>query len=213
MTIWTRLSDLELAYEPPLGYTFEQLRREDIPALIARLQVWDPGIGAGSLKHYLDPRYYEAYTSLAGEDHAASIVYIGKRGDELVCMASLRIDDSAKVLFGEFGIVSPLHRGRGLSSFAGAAMIAHAYAARVAVALTYVTLRTPALQQSLEQVGFRPVGIVPCSDRELTEKGARHVSEVLYARVFARPESIQEPEVSDMTPAVARIWYAMGFPV
>ncbi|HVE09685.1 MAG TPA: hypothetical protein VNE00_20690 [Paraburkholderia sp.] len=42
------------------------------------------------------------------------------------------------------------------------------------------------MQWLLERAGFRPIGIMPCADRELVAPGeVTHVNEILYAKVYA----------------------------
>jgi hypothetical protein len=204
---WVSLHDLRLVYTPPDGYVFEKLMAGDIPALVDALTAWYPNIKGGSISRYLDPRFYEQQVSLEGGPQRSTIVYVGKTGGKIVCMASLRCDASAQTLFGEFGAIDPAHRSRGLVAFSGAVMLAQAVALEAAVIFSFVTLQTAGLQYSLEKAGFHPVGILPCSDREWQPDGeARHVSEVLYARVMARPSQIIEPDEAFMTSSVRALW-------
>ena len=204
---WVSLYDLRLDYKPPEGYAFETLKAADIPAVVDALTAWYPNIRSGSVSRYLDRRFYEEQTALEGGPDRPTVVYVGKNQGNIVCMASLRRDASARTLFGEFGAIDPAHRSRGLVAFSGAVMLAQAAALGVAVIYSYVTMQTAGLQYSLEKAGFHPVGVLPCSDREWQPDGeARHVSEVLYARILASPTQAIEPDVTAMTPSVLALW-------
>jgi len=205
--LWIPLGDLPADDPTPDCYSYEQLQRADVTKLIAGIARWYPDIEVGSGRHYLEPSFYTEETSLAGEKEKSRIVYVGKFSGEIVAAMCLEVNTDSSVLYSRFGVCAPDHRRTGASLFAAYVIDAQARALGLAMAYCYVTLKSPAMQRMLEKADFRPVGILPCSDRELVAPGVvKHVTEVLYAKVYASPDQLADVSRDQMSEKVKHLW-------
>lgn len=208
---WVDLVDLPPDATAPEGYTQHQLERSEIPALTASIARWYPNISAGSERALLQQGFYENDVELLGEEPRDTIVYVGKTEGKIISVACIKRELQRSALFGMFGAIDPKHRGARLAAFGSYVLDAQAKSMGMAMAYTYVTLKMPALQKALERGGFRPVGILPCSDRELVSPGVvKHVYEVIYAKVYATPENQLSVSEANMTAAVSALWQLVG---
>jgi hypothetical protein len=74
----------------PHGYRAEQLKRSDIPELIRCFKVWFPDVTVGAENCYQREDFYNREVFLEGGAERDVIVFLIKRDQELVAMASLQ---------------------------------------------------------------------------------------------------------------------------
>ncbi|AZF32156.1 hypothetical protein C4J89_2681 [Pseudomonas sp. R4-35-07] len=204
---WPLLTELPKNTITPTEYNYEQLERNDIDLLCALIKSWYPDISVGSGKKYIDPRFYEAKVYFSGEETKDVIVYIGRHGEEIVCALCLEVDRDALTLHSRYGVCAPAQRGTGATLFAAYIVDALAQAMGIAMAFSYVTMKSKAMQQFTERAGFEPVGILRFSDVELDENGeVRHVTEAIYAKYFKEAITLQSVSETNMTLKLKRLW-------
>jgi hypothetical protein len=73
---WPRIDDISAKVPLPDGYRFEQLRRSEIPLLIAGLRAWFPGIAVGTASCHLCGDFYTRAASLVGESETDVLVIL-----------------------------------------------------------------------------------------------------------------------------------------
>jgi hypothetical protein len=94
------------------------------------------------------------------------------------------------------------HAVLGLAEAAGRAM---------GVGLIYgmATLKIPYMQQALERMGWKLIGITPY-DREMVAPGVvKRVFEAVYAKVLDRDEDLLRPDPQNLTPATRALFDAL----
>ncbi|WP_123413546.1 hypothetical protein [Pseudomonas brassicacearum] len=204
---WPLLTELPKNTITPVDYNYEQLERRDIDTLCELIESWYPDISVGSGKKYIDPQFYGTKVYFSGEDTKDVIVYIGRYGEDIVCALCLEVDRDALTLHSRYGVCAPMHRGTGATLFAAYVVDALAQAMGIAMAYSYVTMKSKAMQQFTERAGFEPVGILRFSDVELDENGEiQHVTEAVYAKYFKEIETLQSVSETNMTPKLKRLW-------
>lgn len=204
---WPPLTELPKNTITPAEYSYEQLRRCDIELLCELIKSWYPDIRVGSGKKYIDPRFYGTKVYFPGEETQDVIVYIGRHGEEIVCALCLEVDRDALTLHSRYGVCAPQHRGTGATLFAAYIVDALVQPMGIAMAYSYVTMKSKAMQQFTERAGFEPVGILRFSDVELDEHGQiQHVTEAVYAKYFKEVETLQRVSEVNMTPKLKRLW-------
>ena len=204
---WPPLTELPKNTITPAEYSYEQLKRSDIELLCELIKSWYPDISVGSGKKYIDPRFYGTKVYFPGEETKDVIVYIGRHGEEIVCALCLEVDRDALTLHSRYGVCAPQHRGTGATLFAAYIVDALAQPMGIAMAYSYVTMKSKAMQQFTERAGFEPVGILRFSDVELDEHGEiQHVTEAVYAKYFKEIETLQSVSEANMTPKLKRLW-------
>jgi hypothetical protein len=204
---WPVLTDLPKNTLTPPDYNYEQLQRSDIDHLCELIKSWYPDISVGSGRKYVDPQFYATQAHFSGEEAKDIIVYIGRYRTEIVCALCLEIDRDAMTLHSRYGVCAPAHRGTGATLFAAYIVDALAEVMDIAMAYSYVTMKSKAMQQFTERAGFEPVGILRFSDVELDEqREARHVTEAIYAKYFKPTASLQNVSDTNMTPKLKRLW-------
>ena len=85
---WPQIDDISAKVLLPHGYRLEQLRRSEIPLLVASLRGWYPDITVGSASCYLREDFYTRAVFLAGEPETDVIVILVKSDQELAAMYS-----------------------------------------------------------------------------------------------------------------------------
>lgn len=209
-SIWPSLDDLPPNTITPPGYTYQQLRRDQIQDLARLIHTWYPDISIGSGKHYVDPNFYENQVSLFSEPETDTIVYVGMYEEKIVCAMGMQYFSESNNLFSRFGVCAPEHRGTGATLFAGFAMDALAGAMKIAMVYAYVTLKNKSMQQMSERAGMRPVGILPFSDIELNNSGeAVYVAEALYVKTYEDLDTMQPISIDNLTPRLQDIFRAV----
>ena len=204
---WIPLHDLPADKVTPPCYHYEQLKRDDINELLSGISDWYPDIEVGSGRRYLDHSFYAEQTYLAGETVKDRITYVGKFEGKIIAAMCLELHHDSSVIYSRFGVCAPQHRRTGASLFAAYAIDAQAKGLGLAMAYCYVTLKSPAMQLMLEKAGFRPVGILPCSDREMVApQDVKYVTEVLYCKTYAHSSEIATVAPEQMSEQVRRLW-------
>ena len=196
----------------PPGYSLWQLSRLDVQKLTRKVLEWHPNIRHGDGARFTRAEYYLNSVSLKHEIARDTVVYVGRKNDELVCMVCVERDCDTKDLYGRLGIVDPLHRRSGVGIIVMELIEHIAQALGMANVYTYATLHDSAVQHLLEKAGYTPVGVIPGRDREYiqTRNEIVRVSEVLYLKSFSRSERILTPSPKNMTTAVKKIWRSIN---
>ncbi|MGY2402212.1 GNAT family N-acetyltransferase [Pseudomonas sp. SDO5271_S396] len=196
----------------PEGYTIVQLSRPDVEELARRVLDWHPNIRYGDGARFTRTAYYLDSVSLKHEVERDSVVYVGRKEGELVCMVCLERDPDTQNLYGRIGIVDARHRRSGLGVVVMELMEQAALLQGMASIHTYATLNDSAVQHLLERVGFCPVGIVLGRDREFIQGSNEivRVPEVLYIKYLPHQERDLTPSPENMTPRVQRLWQSMN---
>ncbi|GAB2923789.1 hypothetical protein GCM10027093_73940 [Paraburkholderia jirisanensis] len=208
MKKWTDIEALPRDTLTPAQYTWKQLVPEDIDELIRGIRQWWPDISFGSGRVYVDDAFYRDRTSFHGDPERDIIVYVGRYEGAIISVLCLERFPDSLTLLGRFGACAEEHRGTGSALFAGYIMDQQAKTMGYAMVYSYVTLKSKGMQALLEHAGFRPVGIVPCSDRELVGPGVvGHVNEVLYAKVYVPAKAILPVDQQCMTDSVQALWH------
>jgi hypothetical protein len=205
---WASLHTLPVHTVTPDGYEHEQLRRDDIEAVVRNIRNWYPDISVGAAHGFVDASFYQRRVCLAGEPETDVIVYVCKRAGEIVSMTAIERDSTSATLQGRLAVVCPEHRNSGLARFGPFILDHQASAMGMALAYSRVSLKHVYAQRLVERAGFMLVGIMPASDREVVHPGVvRHVPEALYAKVYA-PRNMQFFPADDcMTDEVRRMWH------
>jgi len=209
---WPSVDVISDQAQLPDGYRYQQLRRGDVPSLIAAIAAWYPDVSVGAASSYLEVDFYEAEATLDDETERDLWVVLVWHGDELAAFASWDRERAAQTLYARFGVVSPNHRGAKLAirlmqfgEAAGRAMGA-------GFIYTMATLKSPHMQQALERAGYRLLGLAPGYDRELIAPGiVKRVYEAYYAKVLVPDEELLRPDSSNMT-AKTKELYKLLFP-
>ena len=64
---WPSVDVISDQAQLPDGYRYQQLRRSDVPALIAAIAAWYPDVSVGAASSYLEVDFYEAEATLDDE--------------------------------------------------------------------------------------------------------------------------------------------------
>jgi hypothetical protein len=204
---WAALSTLTVDTATPSGYRYEQLSREDIPETVQSIREWHPDVSVGSASGFHHQSFYEHHACLAGEAERDLIVYVCKCANKVVALMSIERHVESALIHSRLAAVSPAHRHSGLANFGAFIMDQQARAMGIAMAYNHVSLKTLYAQKMMERNGFKLVGIVPASDREMITPGiVKHVPEALYVKMYAPAEKLLVPNQASMTPSVREMW-------
>jgi len=203
---WPSVDELTAKAPPPNGYRYEYLRPGDVPALIAALQTWYPGIAVGNASCHLREAFYEDKVCTNERFERDWLVVVFKKDTELTGMLSVERDTDSEVLYGRLGAISPRHRGSRLSR--SIPLLAEALGRTIGAGMVYglATMAHPYMQATFERVGWRLSGIMSGFDKEIIAPGqVRRVYEAIYVKVLAL-EELWRPRTQDMTPAVRTLF-------
>ncbi|WP_339485531.1 hypothetical protein [Pseudomonas sp. EL_65y_Pfl2_R95] len=203
---WPLLSHLPADTATPADYIYDQLARADIPELVAGMKQWFPDLVVGIGRYYSDASFYHDRVYLKGEQERDIIVYVGRYDGRIISAICIEKNDDSCTLMGKYGVCSPEHRRSGASIFAGYIMDALAEYLGVAMAYSFVTLKSKGMQAMLERDGFKPVGILPFSDREKVNGTVMHVNEVIYAKRYKDRCELLPVSTDNMTNSVKQLW-------
>ena len=198
--LWPNVEVISQQVKLPDGYSYQLLRRGDVPALIDAISAWYPDVFVGAASGYLNTDFYETEATLDGEVERDLWVVQIRFGQELAGFASWDRERAAQTIYARFGVVSPNHRGAKLAVRLMQFGEAAARAMDAGFIYTLATLKTPHMQQALERAGYRLLGFAPGYDRELIAPGiVKRVYEAFYAKVLVPDEELLRPDVSNMT--------------
>jgi hypothetical protein len=206
---WPSVDEIERRAPLPAGYHYEYLRWEQVPALIAGLQEWYPGIEAGNASCHLRAQFYRDKVCLDGrlEQEQDFLVILFMQGSEMAGMFSVERDIDSEVLYGRICAIAPKHRGAYLSRNVLLLEEQLGLAMKMGMVYGLATLRYPHMQATFERMGWQLIGITPGFDREMVAPGVvKRVYEAVYAKVLAPPEELLRPRAQDMTPAAKALF-------
>ena len=204
---WPNVNAISDQAPLPESYRYAQLRRTDVPALIAAISDWYPDVSVGAASCYLDPSFYEEDASLAGEGERDLWIVLIWQENELAGFGSWDRERAAETLYARFGVVSPKHRGAKLAVRMMQLGEAVGRAMGAGFIYTMATLKVPHMQQALERAGYQLLGIAPGYDRELVSPGVvKRVYEAYYAKVLVPESELLRPDVSNMTPKTRELF-------
>jgi hypothetical protein len=209
---WPDPEALSAMWSLPEGYRNESLRRADIPALIAAINVWHPDVAVGAASCYLREDFYVEKVFLAGETEKDVIVLVTRFNDQLAGMGSWEREPDALTLYARFGAIAPEHRGAKL------AVRAMEFGERLGRAMGagfiygMATLTIPNMQLALERAGYQLLGFTPGYDREVVAPGVvKRVYEAVYAKVLVTDEELLRPDPKNLSPK-AKALFDVLFP-
>ncbi|MFO1414207.1 MAG: GNAT family N-acetyltransferase [Burkholderiales bacterium] len=209
---WPTVAELARLVPLPAGYAYEQLRRADVPELIAAIERWHPDIRVGAGSAYLRPAFYDEKVTLAGEAERDTYAVVFRHQGAMAGVWSWDREPDALTIYGRLLVVAPEHRG---SKIAASAMLGTERLARQCGAeFMYVmaTLKVPHMAMALERAGYHLLGFLPGYDREVVADGTvRRVFEAVYAKVLVPESALLRPDPAQMTPR-ARALFEATFP-
>ena len=204
---WVAIDELSSKLPIPDGYRAEQLKRADIPELIRCLKVWFPDVTVGAESCYQREDFYSREASLEGEPERDVIVFLIKKDQELVGMASLQRSEDTLTLYGRLGAIAPRYRGAKLAYLGPALLEAMGRAMGMEVVYGLAEFTIPNMQMVLERAGFQIVGIVPASDRLMVAPGViKRVYEAIYVKVLVADADVLRPQPQSMTPRTKALY-------
>lgn len=204
---WVGIAELSSKLPIPHSYRAEQLKRSDIPELIRCFKVWFPDVTVGAESCYQREDFYSREVSLEGEPERDVIVFLFKKDQELVAMASLQRFEDTLTLYGRIGAIAPRHRGEKLAYIGPALLEAAGRAMGMEVIYGLAEFTIPNMQMVFERAGFQIVGIVPGSDRLMVAPGVnKRVYEAIYVKVLAADAEILRPQAESMTPRTKALY-------
>jgi hypothetical protein len=199
---WIDLEDVADPAVLPPGYEIEQLARPDVAELIAALGSWFPDIRAGAASCYLREDFYARKVFLAGEpgEERDIAVMLIRKNDELVAMWSCERNRDTRTLYGRLGAIAPHHRGVRLTR--AAMRLGEVVGRAMGAGMIYgmATLKHPFMQQTLENLGWKLVGIAPYDRDEVTPGVVKRVFEALYVKMLADEGELLRPDPDSLTP-------------
>lgn len=204
---WPSVQEIERRAPLPAGYHYQYLGRQQVPALIAALQAWYPGIEVGNASCHLRPAFYADKVCLDGDLEQDFLEILFMHGSEMAGMFSVERDLDSQVLYGRICAIAPMHRGAHLSR--NVLLLEEELGRAMGMGMVYglATLRYPHMQATFERMGWQLIGITPGFDREAVAPGTiKRVYEAVYAKVLAPPEELLRPRAGDMTPAVKALF-------
>ncbi|MEO8136448.1 MAG: hypothetical protein ABI831_21040 [Betaproteobacteria bacterium] len=113
---WPTIEQFSAMTPLPDGYSFERLKRADIPALIEAIKAWHPDIAVGGGSCYLREDFYTEHVCLDGESEKNILVALFRYGDEMAGMRSWEQEPDALTLYARLIIIAPSHRSAKLAS-------------------------------------------------------------------------------------------------
>src|SRR5262245_41224954 len=152
-------------------------------------------------------KFYSRDVSLEGEPERDVIVFLVKKDQELVAIASLQRSEDTLTLYGRLGVIAPRYRGEKLAYMGPALLEAVGRAMGMEVIYLLAEFTIPNMQRVMERAGFQIVGIVPASDRLMVAPGViKRVHEAYYVKVLAADAEILRPQVESMTPRTKALY-------
>lgn len=199
------------AFEPPAGYTLEQMTREDIEPLTALLPAWYPAIAVGAESIHLEPAFYERQFFLRGGSNDRPLFcFVFKHEETIVAMATIEKNDRKLSVVSRMGAASPEHRGHGLAHTAPVIIELLARAMGAELLEHIVTLESAHQQRVAEKHGYVLAGIIPAHDRDLVAADTvRRVFEALYVKVLVPADAIRLPPAGALTERTRAVWAAL----
>src|SRR5262245_44037670 len=204
---WVAINELSNKLPIPHGYRVEQLKRSEIPEVIRCIRDWFPDVTVGAESCYQREDFYSREVSLEGEPERDVIVFLFKKDQELVAVASMQRFEDTLTLYGRIGAIAPRHRGEKLAYIGPALLEAMGRAMGMEVIYGFAQFAIPNLQMVLERAGFQIVGIVPASDRQMVAPGViKRVYEAYYVKVLAADANVLRPQFQSMTPRTKALY-------
>ena len=198
---WATIDELRQLVPMPDGYDYQQLRRADVPELIASLERWHPDIRVGAGSAYLRQSFYEDKVTLAGESERDIFAVMFRHAGRLAGLWSWEREPDALAIYGRLLVIDPEHRGAriAVSAMQGTERLARHCGAEFMYVMA--TLKMPQMGQAMERAGYTLLGFLPGYDREVAADGSvKRVFEAVYAKVLVPQSALQWPEPENMTP-------------
>jgi hypothetical protein len=85
---WPTIEDLRRLVPLPAGYDYEQLKRADVPELIASIERWHPDVKVGVGSAYLRKAFYDEKVPLAGEAERDTFAVLFRHGGRIATRCS-----------------------------------------------------------------------------------------------------------------------------
>ena len=203
---WPSVEEITTRAPLPPGYRYQYLDRQQVPALIAALKAWYPGIVVGNASCHLRECFYTDKVCLDGQFERDCLVILFMQDDELAGVFSVERDADSEVLYGRIGAICPRHRGSRLSR--NIVLLEEALGRAMGMGMVYGlgTLKYPHMQATFERMGWQLIGITPGFDQEVVAPGVvKRVYEALYAKVLV-PEQLLRPRAQNLTPGVKALF-------
>jgi len=204
---WPSVEEITRRAPLPAGYHYEYLQASQVPALIAALKVWYPGIAVGNASCHLRPEFYQEKVCLGERLDRDFLLILFMHGSEMAGMFSVERDLDSEVLYGRICAISHEHRGARLSR--NGLLLEEELGRAMGMGMVYglATLRYPHMQATFERMGWQLIGITPGFDRELVDEGVvKRVYEAVYTKVLVPQEDLLRPNAGDMTPAAKALF-------
>lgn len=198
---WPTIETLRELIPLPAGYDFLAFEREHIAPLIAALNEWHPEIAAGVSSCYLREDFYLNRVAMRGEADADILVIPIAFNGEMIGMWSFEREIDSLAIYGRLIVLTPEHRGAGLSVIAmqGTEHLGRNMGAAFMYALA--TLQHPYAQRALESAGYRLLGFFPGYDRVEVSPGiVKRVYQAVYGKLLVAEDEVHWPDVKNMTP-------------
>ncbi|MGY0193939.1 hypothetical protein ACWA7J_02575 [Leptothrix sp. BB-4] len=209
---WPTIAEISALAPLPEGYSYEQLSRSDVPALIDKVRRWHPDIAVGGGSCYLREAFYD--TSVCLDQQTRQDVFVGvfKHADQLVGMWSWERLPDTLAMYGRLIVIAPEHRSAKLAS----AVMPLAERAGRAMGAEFLfglaTLKIPHMQHALERAGYQLIGFTSGYDCEEVAPGdVRRVFEGVYCKVLVPEDELVRPDPANLTPR-ARALFDVLFP-
>ena len=197
---WVAINELSSKLPIPHGYRIEQLKRSEIPEVIRCFRDWFPDVTVGAENCYQWEDFYNREVFLEGEVERDVIVFLFKKDQELVALASLQRFEDTLTLYGRLGAIAPRYRGAKLAHLGPALLETVGRAMGMEVIYGLAEFAIPNMQMVFERAGFQIVGIVPASDRLMVAPGViKRVYEAIYVKVLAAAADVLRPQAESMT--------------
>lgn len=201
---WLTVEQITSLATLPAGYRLARLERADIPAVIAGLRQWFPGIEVGAGSVYLRDAFYARRVVFESEPETGArdiCVMLIRQEDDLVGIFSCQRDRDTLALYGRMGAVAPGHRGQHLADAVIGLLEPLGRYLGMGLAYGMATTHIPFMQRALEKHGYMLAGITPGYDREMVQPGVvKRVFEALYVKVLVDAGELLLPDPRNLTP-------------
>ena len=205
---WPPLSYLTSRLQAPAGYTLDQLASDEVEDLCVAVGRWFPEMRVGGEKCHLTSEFYLTKTQLRDrpEDQRIFPITVKHQG-KIVSLNTVVKDRDDLTVTARMSVVDPEHRGAGLGHMIPALVETLGRGAGAELAYYFTTLRIPHEQVIAERAGYRLVGILPASDREILSDGSiQRVPEARYAKVLVDENTVFAPPPEALTENTRRVW-------
>lgn len=207
---WPTVDQIAAMVTLPPGFSFEFLRRSDVPELIDNIARWHPDIAIGGGSCYLRERFYEDEVQLEGGPDRNVMVALFRRGDEMAGMWSWEKRPESLSLYARLIVIAPEYRSAKLGTavmplaeLAGRTMGAEFF-------FGFATLKIPHMQHALESVGWQLIGFTSGYDQEQVAPGVvKRVFEAVYCKVLVPEEELARPDPKNLTPRARAVFDAI----